>query len=195
MPTWEPTRNFIGDEARERLNEFIRSNGGLPYPPAVRKGRSGAAASQAATHVDGDADAAADGGGGVGKIMGSEVGLDVENEEDYKEEEEEEEEEEDEDEEEAPPPPPPHRRLPRVVPLPESRSWILLGSNDFVRDAPLTYIPLLGDDDDAVAKSEVRATTFTALEDSLGDRRRRPGVPRHASPHSLRPPHHATHYH
>ncbi|KAL1518666.1 hypothetical protein AB1Y20_002954 [Prymnesium parvum] len=131
LPTWEPDESFIGDEAREKLLEFVRRAEGPEELQKLAARFQPPAATVACSSGESEAKGA---------------------EEKEKEEKEKEEKEKEEKEKEAELPP--HRPLPMVVPLPESRSWIFLHSNEVVGDSRLTYIPFLGEGDHRAEQAE-----------------------------------------
>lgn len=125
VPTWEPARNFIGEGAKTKLQAFISSS--LPPAEADSETQAGGDSAQGASDSEHDAeDEAIADSTGEAEMEEVEMGLSM----------------------------PPPRKLPKVVPLPESRSWIFLNSNDVVADARLNYIPFLGEGERRAAQAE-----------------------------------------
>ena len=129
--TWEPPSHFVGEAAKSKLNEF--------------KKRQKLAAAAGANGADGADGAAAAGGSG-------DSGASSERDEDDG----------DGDGEGADgrarrKEPKPKRALPRVEPLPSAASFIAVRTNHPVADRPLTYRPMLGDDERAISGSDAIA--------------------------------------
>ena len=126
--TWEPRSCFVGTDARRKLDAYL----------AEKKQREQQAAGADSHAVDSTANGAGAGGeeeeeeeeaaGGFASHVGVRSMGGRGTKRGYK-----------------CAPTPPQVSLPYVTPLPESRSWVHVSSNHAVADAPITFVPWLGD--------------------------------------------------
>ena len=134
--TWEPPSHFVGEEAKAKLHEFKKRQK-LAAAAAGAEGANGAdGAAAAGGSGDSGASSERDDGDGDGDSDGDgegEGGRARRKE------------------------PKPKRRLPRVEPLPGAASFIAVRTNHPVADRPLTYRPMLGDDERAISGSDAIA--------------------------------------
>ena len=149
--TWEPPSHFVGEAAKSKLNEFKKRQ-------KLAAGANGADGADGAAAAGGSGDSGAsserdeDDGDGDGEGADGRARRKE---------------------------PKPKRALPRVEPLPSAASFIAVRTNHPVADRPLTYRPMLGDDERAISGSDA-----IALDHRRGPAHR----PSPCSPYSLGSP-------